>query len=91
MKSVIGWIINRDNGNCNVLKKEFCSTNITTWNLFYIHMAPMANLQDANVFLAPFIDEMEVILKYGINIEEETVTVAISAIICDALAKAFIT
>lgn len=54
-------------------------------------MAPMANLQDANVFLAPFIDEMEVILKYGINIEEETVTVAISAIICDALAKAFIT
>lgn len=47
--------------------------------------------KDVNVFLLPFVNDMENIAKNGINVNGKVITVILNTIICDAPAKAYIT
>lgn len=51
----------------------------------------MSKPNDANEFLTNFVNEFIILSQCGITVYDETYTVVINAIVCDAPAKAFIT
>lgn len=45
---------------------------------------------DINLFLKPFVDEMEEVLKNGVQINGHTISVSIRCFICDSPARSFV-
>jgi hypothetical protein len=79
------------------------SSNIGFWPiLFNIHEMPHippsiigifcgpAKPESLTLFLKPFVDEMEIVLKSGIIINNNKITISIRCFICDSPARAFV-